>query len=103
MYSESRYWGTNRISRKGLWIDRKAKKYTNNKWSWNRHSFEKDFITLNSEIIYDAPGADFLLGQIGWAPIEDTIHGKIVFDWAVSGGGEAELGVLKNNIMIVTH
>lgn len=64
--------------------------------------FENDFDkrTLNSEIIYDTPGAHFLLGQIGWAPIEETIHGRIVFDGAVSGGGEAELGVLRNKITL---
>jgi len=62
--------------------------------------FENDFIkkTINSEIIYDTPGAHFLLGQIGWSPKEESISGKIVFDGAVSGGGEAELGILKDKI-----
>lgn len=30
---------------------------------------------VNSEIMYDTPGAHFLLGQIGWAPEEETING----------------------------
>ncbi len=41
------------------------------------------------------PGAHFLLGQIGWAPIEESINGTIVFDGSFSGGGEADLGVLR--------
>jgi len=49
---------------------------------------------INNEISYDQPGAHFLIGQIGWAPIEESINGKIAFDGAVSGGGDAELGVL---------
>jgi 2,5-dihydroxypyridine 5,6-dioxygenase len=44
------------------------------------------------------PGAYFLIGQIGWAPIEHTINGKIVFDGSFSGGGDAELGILKHPI-----
>jgi 2,5-dihydroxypyridine 5,6-dioxygenase len=54
---------------------------------------------INSEIEYDTPGAHFLLGQIGWAPKEETIHGRISFDGALSGGGEAELGLLKGDVI----
>lgn len=54
---------------------------------------------INSEIEYDTPGAHFLLGQIGWAPREETINGRISFDGAVSGGGEAELGLLNGDVI----
>jgi 2,5-dihydroxypyridine 5,6-dioxygenase len=53
---------------------------------------------VNSELLYDRPGAHFLLGQIGWAPIEESINGKIAIDGAISGGGDAELGVLDETI-----
>lgn len=49
---------------------------------------------ITNELFYDTPGAHFLLGQIGWAPADETINGVIAFDGAISGGGEAELGVL---------
>jgi 2,5-dihydroxypyridine 5,6-dioxygenase len=44
------------------------------------------------------PGPHFLLGQIGWAPLEESINGKIVFDGSFSGGGEAELGILRHPV-----
>lgn len=50
---------------------------------------------LNELCMAATPGAYFLIGQIGWAPIEHTINGTIVFDGSFSGGGEAELGILK--------
>jgi leucyl aminopeptidase (aminopeptidase T) len=53
---------------------------------------------LNELCMADTPGAYFLIGQIGWAPIEHTINGTIVFDGSFSGGGEAELGILRNPI-----
>ncbi|MDL2253049.1 leucyl aminopeptidase [Ruminococcaceae bacterium OttesenSCG-928-I18] len=53
---------------------------------------------VNSEIMYDTPGAHFLIGQIGWAPKEETINGKIVIDGSISGGGDAELGVIDNPV-----
>ena len=45
-----------------------------------------------------SPGAHFLLGQIGWAPLEESISGTIVFDGSFSGGGDADLGVLQHPI-----
>jgi len=45
-----------------------------------------------------AVGPHFLLGQIAWAPLEESINGTIVFDGSFSGGGEADLGVLKQPI-----
>lgn len=53
-----------------------------------------------NELDAATPGAHFLIGQVGWAPIEHTINGTIVFDGSFSGGGEAELGILKNPIEI---
>ena len=44
------------------------------------------------------PGAHFLLGQIDWAPLEESINGTIVFDGSFSGGGEADMGVLSEPI-----
>ncbi|MHC1719572.1 MAG: aminopeptidase [Clostridiaceae bacterium] len=58
---------------------------------------------VNNEIRYDTPGAHFLIGQIGWAPVEDSINGVIAFDGALSGGGEAEFGVLDEVITYVVE
>lgn len=56
---------------------------------------------INSEGWATKPGdTTFLLGQIGWAPNEDTIQGRIVFDGAFSGGGEAEIGRLSEPICL---
>jgi 2,5-dihydroxypyridine 5,6-dioxygenase len=51
-----------------------------------------------NEHIADTPGGHFLTGQIGWAPREETINGTMVFDGAISGGGEADIGILKNPV-----
>jgi 2,5-dihydroxypyridine 5,6-dioxygenase len=45
------------------------------------------------------PGPHFLLGQMGWAPVEESINGIIAFDGSFSGGGEADLGVLKEPVV----
>ncbi|MDW7662633.1 MAG: leucyl aminopeptidase [Bacillota bacterium] len=58
---------------------------------------------INSEIDYSTPGAHFLIGQIGWAPREDTINGKISFDGSLSGGGDLELGVLQETISYIVE
>ncbi|MBU5313121.1 hypothetical protein KQI38_13840 [Tissierella carlieri] len=58
---------------------------------------------INSEIDYSVPGAHFLIGQIGWAPIEESINGRIAIDGALSGGGDAELGVLDEVITYVVE
>lgn len=55
---------------------------------------------LNELCKATTPGAYFLIGQIGWAPIEETINGTIVFDGSFSGGGEADLGILKSPIKL---
>jgi leucyl aminopeptidase (aminopeptidase T) len=44
------------------------------------------------------PSAHFLLGQIGWAPVEDSINGVIAYNGSFSGGGEADLGILTEPI-----
>jgi len=58
---------------------------------------------VNNEIDYSKPGAHFLIGQIGWAPNEESINGKIAIDGSMSGGGEAELGVLDETIICVVE
>lgn len=58
---------------------------------------------INNEIDYSTAGAHFLIGQIGWAPIEESINGKIAIDGAISGGGEAELGVLDETINYIVE
>jgi 2,5-dihydroxypyridine 5,6-dioxygenase len=58
---------------------------------------------MNSEIDYSTPGAHFLIGQIGWAPIEESINGRIAFDGALSGGGDLELGVLSETITYIVE
>lgn len=67
-------------------------------------SFENDpSRPVNSEIDYSLPGAHFLLGQIGWAPVEKSICGQITFDGALSGGGELELGVLEEPVTYIVE
>lgn len=64
-------------------------------------SFENDpKRPITNELRADTPGPHFLVGQIGWAPIEDSINGIIVYDGSFSGGGEAEIGILKDPILI---
>lgn len=58
---------------------------------------------VNNEIVYDQPGAHFLLGQIGWAPVEESINGVIAFDGTISGGGDAELGFLSEPVMYIVE
>ncbi|HEX7297554.1 MAG TPA: hypothetical protein VF257_01020 [Solirubrobacteraceae bacterium] len=52
-----------------------------------------------NEHIADTPGGHFLTGQIGWAPKESTINGTMVFDGAISGGGEADIGRVQEPIV----
>lgn len=56
-----------------------------------------------SELLADTAGPHFLLGQIGWAPKEETINGTIVYDGSFSGGGEANLGILKSPIRVTVN
>ena len=54
---------------------------------------------IANEMLADMPGPHFLLGQIGWAPKEETINGTLVFDGAISGGGEADIGLVKEPVI----
>lgn len=56
---------------------------------------------ITNELRADVPGPHFLVGQIGWAPKEESINGVIVYDGSFSGGGEADLGVLAHPIEVV--
>ncbi len=58
---------------------------------------------MNNEIDYSTPGAHFLIGQIGWAPKEDTINGRLTFDGSYSGGGDLEFGVLDETISYIVE
>jgi leucyl aminopeptidase (aminopeptidase T) len=51
----------------------------------------------------DTPGGHFLIGQIGWAPREETINGTLVFDGAISGGGEADIGIVSEPVIYEVH
>jgi leucyl aminopeptidase (aminopeptidase T) len=44
------------------------------------------------------PGEYMLLGQVDWAPVEETVNGTIVFDGSVNPPGE--LGLLKEPIRL---
>jgi leucyl aminopeptidase (aminopeptidase T) len=67
-------------------------------------SFENDpKRPINNEIDYRVPGAHFMLGQIGWAPKEDTINGVIAFDGSVSGGEGAEFTRLSEPIKYIVE
>jgi leucyl aminopeptidase (aminopeptidase T) len=64
-------------------------------------SFENDPTRpITNELTAETPGPHFLVGQIGWAPVEKTINGTIVFDGSFSGGGEADLGILRTPIKL---
>ncbi len=52
-----------------------------------------------NEHIADTPGGHFLTGQIGWAPKEETINGILFFDGAISGGGEADIGMVREPVI----
>jgi len=56
---------------------------------------------ITNELRADVAGPHFLVGQIGWAPREESINGVIVFDGSFSGGGEADLGILAHPIELV--
>jgi len=80
-------------------ITRKAKrmKITNSAGTYVEFENEPERPIAN-EHIADTPGGHFLTGQIGWAPKEETINGTIVFDGAISGGGEADIGMVSEPV-----
>ncbi|MEM1564186.1 MAG: aminopeptidase [Candidatus Bathyarchaeia archaeon] len=49
-------------------------------------------------IVKDKPGEYMLIGQVDWAPIEESVNGKIVFDGSL--WPPEEIGVLKNPICL---
>lgn len=49
-------------------------------------------------IVLDKPGEYMLIGQVDWAPIENSINGSIVFDGSV--GPPEELGLIKTPITL---
>ncbi len=62
-------------------------------------SFENDpDRPVLSELWCHTPGAHFPLGQIAWAPIEESINGDIVFDCSFYAGGPADLPTLRTPI-----
>jgi len=63
-------------------------------------TFENGDRPVTNELGADTPGPHFLPGNIAWAPLEETINGTIVFDGTFSGGGEADIGLLKNPITL---
>jgi 2,5-dihydroxypyridine 5,6-dioxygenase len=56
---------------------------------------------ITNELRADVPGPHFLVGQIGWAPREESINGLIVYDGSFSGGGEADLGILAHPVELI--
>jgi len=90
-----------RFERKITEMTQKAKKMKIITPAGTDIAFENDLKRpVDYELTADTPGAHFLAGQIGWAPIEETINGTIVFDGSFSGGGPAELGVLREPITL---
>jgi len=62
-------------------------------------SFENDPARpVLSEMWAHKPGARFLVGQIAWAPIEESIQGRIAFDGSFYGGAPADLPTLAEPI-----
>ena len=85
-------------------LTRKAKKMRVTTPAGTDIRFENDpKRPVTNELYADKPGPHFLLGQMGWAPIEETINGTIVYDGSFSGGGEADLGILKEPIKLVVE
>jgi leucyl aminopeptidase (aminopeptidase T) len=74
-------------------ITQRAEKMTITNTAGTHVEFENDpGRPFANEHIAESPGAHFLTGQIGWAPREQSINGTLVFDGAISGGGEADIG-----------
>jgi len=63
-------------------------------------SFEndRDRPVFREGIVSDKPGEYMLIGQVDWAPIEDSLNGTIVFDGSV--WPPEELGLIKTPIAL---
>jgi 2,5-dihydroxypyridine 5,6-dioxygenase len=53
---------------------------------------------ISEGIVTEKPGEYMLIGQVDWAPIEETINGTIVFDGSV--WPPDELGIVANSISL---
>jgi len=83
-------------------LTRKAKRVRITNPAGTDISFENDpRRPITNEIDYSTPGAHFLIGQIGWAPREETINGKIVFDGSLSGGEPLEFCPLPEPVTFI--
>lgn len=81
-------------------ITRKAEKMRIINRAGNDVVFENDpKRPFANEAVADTPGGHFLTGQIGWAPKEESINGTLVFDGAISGGGEADIGSVSEPVV----
>lgn len=81
-------------------ITKKAKSVRMTNKAGTEVEFENDPIRpFANEHIAETPGGHFLTGQIGWAPKEETINGRLVFDGAISGGGEADIGMVSEPVV----
>lgn len=81
-------------------ISSAAKKMTISNKAGTKVEFENDpKRPWANEHVAHTPGGHFLTGQIGWAPIEETINGTLVFDGAISGGGEADIGLVNEPVI----
>ncbi|MCL1992909.1 MAG: leucyl aminopeptidase [Spirochaetes bacterium] len=82
-------------------LTKKAKKMRITTTAGTDVSFDNADRPVTNELRADTPGAHFLVGQIGWAPLEKSINGKIVFDGSFSGGGKADLGILAHPVELI--
>lgn len=88
-----------RFQEKVVEITRRAKKMRMTSPAGTDVEFENDpSRPIANEHVAQTPGPHFLLGQIGWAPKEASINGRLVFDGAISGGGEADIGLVKEPV-----
>ena len=80
-------------------ISKQAKKMTITNGAGTNIEFENvPERPFANEHVAHTPGGHFLIGQIGWAPREDSINGTLVFDGAISGGGEADIGIVSEPV-----
>jgi len=81
-------------------ITRNAKKMKIVNAAGTNVEFENDSSRpFANEHVAETPGGHFLTGQIGWAPREESINGTMVFDGAISGGGEADIGIVSEPVV----
>jgi leucyl aminopeptidase (aminopeptidase T) len=59
---------------------------------------DRDRPVFREGVVLDKPGEYMLIGQVDWAPIEDSLNGTIVFDGSV--WPPEELGLIKTPIAL---